>query len=117
MGRLRELWNSPTVAWTVAGALTVAAVGAGGWVAASRTGHTPKVELTALEVSPADRKPPAPPQTLQARLEALVEGYGEEVGIAVTDVESGWTAGVDADRPYPQQSVSKLWVAIAVLKA
>lgn len=35
----------------------------------------------------------------------------------MTDVDAGWTAGVDQDRPYPQQSVSKLWVAIAVMKA
>jgi beta-lactamase class A len=39
------------------------------------------------------------------------------VGVAVTDVAQGWTAGVDKDRPYPQQSVSKLWVAISVMKA
>jgi beta-lactamase class A len=117
MGVLRDLWTNPTAAWIVAGALSAAAVGAGGWVAASRTGHAPDLELTALEVSaPAPRKP-QPPKGLQAKLEGLVEGYGEEVGVAVTDVHSGWTAGVDAERPYPQQSVSKLWVAMAVLKA
>ena len=60
--------------------------------------------------------PPAP-AALQSRLETLAGAYGEEVGLAVTDVATGWTAGVDADRPYPQQSVSKLWVAIAVMRA
>lgn len=61
--------------------------------------------------------PPPAPAALQAELDALSAAYGEEVGIAVTDVTAGWTAGVDQSRPYPQQSVSKLWVAIAVMKA
>jgi len=39
------------------------------------------------------------------------------VGIAVTDVEAGWTAQVDGEGLYPQQSVSKLWVAVATLEA
>lgn len=60
--------------------------------------------------------PPAP-AALQARLAELTAAYGEPVGVAVTDVSKGWTAGVDQDRPYPQQSVSKLWVAIALLRA
>lgn len=62
---------------------------------------------------------PAPqaPAALQARLNELTAAYGEEVGVAVTDVSEGWTAGIDRDRPYPQQSVSKLWVAITVMKA
>jgi beta-lactamase class A len=50
-------------------------------------------------------------------LDELARAYGEEVGVAVTDVAKGWTAGVDQERPYPQQSVSKLWVALAVLQA
>jgi beta-lactamase class A len=54
---------------------------------------------------------------LQHELDRLAEGYREPVGIAVTDVGRGWTAGVDQDRPYPQQSVSKLWVAISVMRA
>ncbi len=63
------------------------------------------------------RKAPPAPAALQARLDDLTAAYGEEVGVAVTDVSTGWTAGVDQDRPYPQQSVSKLWVAITVMKA
>jgi beta-lactamase class A len=76
-----------------------------------------RAQLTAQPLPVVEQVIPEPPTELQARLERLVESYGEEVGVAVTDVETGWTAGVDADRPYPQQSVSKLWVAIAVLKA
>jgi beta-lactamase class A len=58
-----------------------------------------------------------PPPALVARLEALAEGFDGRVGIAVEDVQEGWITGHDADTLYPQQSVSKLWVALAVLDA
>ena len=60
---------------------------------------------------------PQAPAALQQRLNALAEDFGEPAGIAVRDVDAGWTAGVDSESAFPQQSVSKLWVAIAVLKA
>jgi beta-lactamase class A len=117
MRRVRALLNSPVAAWIAAGSLAAAAVGAGGWVAASRVDPERKVELAGLAVSLPKPGPPRAPQSLQQALERLAADYGEEVGVAVRDVGSGWTAGVDAERPYPQQSVSKLWVAMAVLKA
>lgn len=58
---------------------------------------------------------PAPPAALVARLEALAHGFDGRVGIAVQDVQAGWVASYDGDRLYPQQSVSKLCAAIAVL--
>lgn len=101
----------------VAGFVAVAAL-AGGLASAERFHRQ-------ASAKPADAPPmrlkaraaPAAPAALQARLDALVAGYGEAVGIAVTDVDAGWTAGVDQDRAYPQQSVSKLWVALSVLQA
>jgi beta-lactamase class A len=58
-----------------------------------------------------------PPAALAARLHALAQGFDGRVGMAVEDVQGGWTAGYDADALYPQQSVSKLWVALAVFDA
>lgn len=94
-------------------------LGAGGFAAVYSVlnANQNRAQLTARPLPVVEQVIPEPPTELQARLERLVEAYGEEVGVAVTDVETGWTAGVDADRPYPQQSVSKLWVAIAVLRA
>lgn len=60
--------------------------------------------------------PPAP-SALQARLEALAAQYREPVGIAVSDVESGWVAAVNGEMLFPQQSVSKLWVALTAMQA
>lgn len=60
---------------------------------------------------------PAPPPQLAARLEELAAAWGEPVGLAVAAVDEGWVASVDGETPYPQQSVSKLWVAVAALDA
>ena len=65
--------------------------------------------------------PPVPPQQAQARqqleerLAELGAGFGGTVGIAVVDIANGWSAAYNADRLMPQQSVSKLWVAITLL--
>ncbi|TAJ72935.1 MAG: serine hydrolase [Phenylobacterium sp.] len=99
------------------GVLVVAASLAGGLVSTDRAAKLASGPLTATRLEIQRKQAPPAPAALQARLDELAAAYGEAVGIAVTDVEAGWTAGVDQDRPYPQQSVSKLWVAIAVMKA
>ena len=98
-------------------AALVAAALAGGLVSADRAVRLASGPLTETRLHLLAKTPPRAPRALQARLDGLTAAYGEEVGVAVTDVTEGWTAGVDKDRPYPQQSVSKLWVAITVMKA
>jgi len=102
----------------VLGILVAAAALAGGLVSAERaTRQATTAKLTATRLQIFQEKAPEAPAALQSRLEQLASGYREPVGIAVTDVTAGWTAGVDQDRPYPQQSVSKLWVAVALMRA
>ncbi|MET0272026.1 MAG: serine hydrolase [Phenylobacterium sp.] len=97
--------------------IAVALVG-GGWIGASHLSRAADARLTAAHPKTLPVvAPPAAPPVLQNRLEALALVYGEPVGIAVTDVTEGWTALVDGDTPYPQQSVSKLWVAVSALDA
>jgi len=60
---------------------------------------------------------PAAPAVLSVRLHDLASGFPGKVGIAVEDVQAGWIADEDGKRLYPQQSVSKLWVSMAVLDA
>lgn len=102
----------------VFGVLVAAAALAGGLVSADRaTRQAATAKLTSTRMAIYQDKAPEAPAPLQSRLDQLAAAYGEEVGIAVTDVSDGWTAGVDQDRPYPQQSVSKLWVAVALMRA
>lgn len=60
--------------------------------------------------------PPEPaPFLIQGRVSALADRFDGEVGIAVMDLQRNWLASHRGDEPFPQQSVSKLWVAVAVL--
>ncbi|CAA9503615.1 MAG: Class A beta-lactamase [uncultured Sphingomonas sp.] len=60
---------------------------------------------------------PAAPAALAARIHALGSSFNGRVGIAVQAVEGGWRAGWRADELYPQQSVSKFFVALAAMDA
>ena len=73
----------------------------------------PHVTVTA---APGRSAPPAA-RVLAARIGALGRAFHGRVGIAVEDVAQGWSVSYDGVRPYPQQSVSKLCTAIAVLGA
>lgn len=53
---------------------------------------------------------------LSQAIRELGEGFAGEVGIAIRDLEFGWTAHFNGKDFLPQQSVSKLWVALTVLE-
>ena len=61
--------------------------------------------------------PPQAPAYLRNRIDALGSQFNGRVGIAVKSVNEGWWTGWKAEELYPQQSVSKLWVAITALDA
>ncbi|HEY0148786.1 MAG TPA: class A beta-lactamase [Allosphingosinicella sp.] len=52
---------------------------------------------------------------LEAQIRAMGEAFNGDIGIAVKDVETGWTAAYDGNTLFPQQSVSKFWVALTAL--
>ena len=80
---------------------------AGGAAQAHAT-QTPHREAS-MQSAPAQRD-------LEQRIRELGHGFDGEVGIAVRDVDTGWAASWHGDRFYPQQSVSKFWVAITALQ-
>jgi beta-lactamase class A len=49
---------------------------------------------------------------LEAQVRALGQSFNGDIGIAVKDVETGWTTAYDGNTLFPQQSVSKFWVAL-----
>jgi beta-lactamase class A len=69
---------------------------------------TPTLRAVAEPELPAHR-------LLAAQIRALGEAFNGDIGIAVKDVETGWTAAYDGDTFFPQQSVSKFWVALTAL--
>lgn len=58
---------------------------------------------------------PLPPAGLGPALDTLVSRFSGRVGVAVESVDRGWSVDVHGDDRLPQQSVSKLWVALTVL--
>ena len=77
-----------------------------------RSPHTPAV----FAAPPARLQVDDHPQ-LASRISMLGSKFNGAVGISVRDVSSGWTTGFAASQPRPQQSVSKLWVALTILDA
>ncbi|MBX7249316.1 MAG: class A beta-lactamase [Caulobacteraceae bacterium] len=71
----------------------------------------------------AEAPPPPPPSPtrpahpLAARIQALGAGFDGDVGIAVLDLQTGWTTSWPGAKAMPQQSVAKLWAALALLDA
>jgi len=59
----------------------------------------------------ADRPSPA----LVSVIQTLGRNFNGRAGIAVQRVDTGWTVDYDGARLFPQQSVSKLWVAMTLL--
>ena len=66
--------------------------------------------------SPASLEPQAP-SYIRDRVRALGAAFNGRIGIAVRSVDDGWQTGWHAEELYPQQSVSKLWVAITAMNA
>lgn len=67
-----------------------------------------------------DSPPPDPELTaaqeqLEAELRAIGEAFAGEVGIAVSEADSLATMSYEGKTPFPQQSVSKLWVTLTAL--
>lgn len=56
-----------------------------------------------------------PPAGLDGALRSQWQNFPGKTGVAVMNVESGWTIGQRVGEYFPQQSVSKTWVAMTVL--
>jgi len=57
------------------------------------------------------------PADLRERVTALGRGFDGIAGISVVSLGEGWQADYNATRLFPQQSCSKLWVAITTMDA
>ena len=89
-------------------------------------GNLPGVAVGLVEagIKPAQAKVPrkaancAPrPEALQQELNRIAASFQGKVGIGVTQAGCDWVVGARQDEFFPQQSVSKLWVALSVLDA
>src|SRR5690242_2139635 len=103
---MRGKWFGLRLALIGAASLALGGTGALAAAQPSRSAYDrPQAE------SPAER-------ALAARIRELGRGFPGEVGIAVRDIDgrAGLMASWNGSRFFPQQSVSKFWVAITALQ-
>src|SRR5215211_6336511 len=62
-------------------------------------------------------RPPVAPSFVATRIDQLGRAFNGRVGIAVRSIDEGWSTDWNGSDLSPQQSVSKLWVAITALDA
>jgi beta-lactamase class A len=102
-----------TSTWLSLG-LAVIALGQSGSSLSAQTA----VAVSAAAVQPAQAaRPPQAPVYLAKRVDELGKAFNGRVGIAVRSVNEGWSTSWNGNELTPQQSVSKLWVAITALDA
>jgi beta-lactamase class A len=94
------------------GLVVVAATQVGASAASQH--HAPAKPARHATVAP--KTIPAP-KALSERIDALGSAFDGQVGIAIQSIDEGWETGWKDHDFYPQQSVSKLWVAITALDA
>ncbi len=104
-----------------AAALSLSALLIAGFVHASgAVSASPAAPRTAQNLLPphllvVDPQTAAAQRDLDARIQAMGRGFNGDVGIAVKDLQNGWTGNYDGTTYFPQQSVSKFWVALTTL--
>lgn len=64
---------------------------------------------------PRPRRLDPAPLGLRTRIDALVRSFDGKAGVAIRAVDEGWTVESGGRLRMPQQSVSKLWVALTLL--
>ncbi|WP_037498740.1 serine hydrolase [Sphingomonas jaspsi] len=68
--------------------------------------------------TPSTLRPARPgPAALNARIAEMGRAFDGKAGIAIVSLKDGWEIGYGATALYPQQSCSKLWVAITAMDA
>ena len=94
-------------------ALLVAACGSG----SGSVAPTPPPAASITLPAPVPLRPPVrpAPRGLQAQLDALMRGFQGKAGAAIRAVDEGWAVESGGRQLLPQQSVSKLWVAMTLL--
>jgi beta-lactamase class A len=68
-----------------------------------------------IPIPPPIPRPIQAPEALVANISMLTRNFDGRVGVAVRSIDRGWTIDSNGDIRLPQQSVSKLWVAMTVL--
>ena len=105
-----------TSRWPLSLGLAVLALGQSGSSAMVQT-PVPQMQPARAEQRVQPVRPPRAPTYIANRVDELGRAFKGRVGVAVRSVDEGWSTDWNGDELSPQQSVSKLWVAITALDA
>ena len=78
--------------------------------------HAQSAQSAQLPLRTAPAPDPTVYRVLESRIQELGRAFNGEVGIAVREVSTGWTTSWNGSRYFPQQSVSKFWVALTAMQ-
>lgn len=112
----RRMINESTRFAALAGILAIGAAAASLEQAQAQTAVPQRYVPSRHYAAPAEPAATAQEGTarriLESQVRALGQAFNGDIGIAVKDVQTGWTTSFDGDTFFPQQSVSKFWVAL-----
>lgn len=118
---IRRGGNGPAARATIIGLMGAVALTACVGPSAPRRPQTTPVAGPAQPVAnppvaiPAYDPRSRPSPALVSIIQSLGQGFNGNVGIAVKRVDADWVVSYNGNALFPQQSVSKLWVAMTVL--
>lgn len=110
MGKTTFVHRTAVIGWS----LLIAGCGAG--AGSTLIPAAPPPPLVSVAVPPpAPQRPKSAPRALQARVSQLIRSFPGKAGAAIQAVDEDWIVSEGGTLSLPQQSVSKLWVAMTVL--
>ncbi len=77
----------------------------------------PEAAPVRAQPAPAQLPPRIAPASLRDRIAAIGRAFNGSAGISIVSLKDGWQADYNASTLFPQQSCSKLWVAITAMDA
>ena len=98
-------------------ARTARMLGLAGLILAGCIPHANSAQAPTRAIAPAAEAPTQAQRILEARIRELGRGFDGAVGIAVREIDNDWTTSWRGEDYFPQQSVSKFWVALAAFTA
>jgi beta-lactamase class A len=77
----------------------------------------PEAASGRAQPAPSQQSPRIAPASLRERITSLGRAFNGSAGISIVSLSDGWQADYNAATLFPQQSCSKLWVAITAMDA
>ena len=103
--------------WIISGLLVATAFCAGGWAAHRKQENVHVQEKARRVVRQTQQGRRAEWDALKGRMSAEIRRFNGQAGVVVVDLQTGWSLGHQAQRPFPAASVIKVPMMTACFQA